>query len=421
MLTDSGIAQTVGGERHRERLLQPEGQRRGLGGVAVLRQHEELVATQPADRVAGPHLVEQPTGHLDEERVTDPVTERVVDHLEAVEVEEEERRARGEARVVQAVAGQGLLERLVDQRQHAAAVGQTGEVVVAGLPEQHLLAPHPLGDVGVADHQPAGGLHPRGLQAEPERRGAQAARVVVVEPAARVAVRQSADPRGEHRVVGRGEPHRHDRDVLVADPARLQTVRPEQLAVGPPRGVGRLDPAVLPDEDGRGRQRLEDGGELGDLGAAPLVETSPVVDVAEEDGDPVRCREGAQLDPAVGRVVAELEGPFGAVREHLGQPLLEDRAGQRREAVQQRPAHQAPGGAVQHPLGGGVEVGETPAPVEVADGVGDGGEKVGRRPLVVSVHLARSFSSGRSVVLGRRTAGRPWRCSTRHAPEPRRD
>ena len=88
----SGTEMPDGGERQAERRLQPEGQRRGLGGVAVASEDEELVAAQPADGVPGPHLVDQPAADLAQQRVADLVAEGVVDGLEPVEVDDQQRR-----------------------------------------------------------------------------------------------------------------------------------------------------------------------------------------------------------------------------------------------------------------------------------------------------------------------------------------
>ena len=57
-------------------------------------EDEELVGAQPADGVPGPHLLGEPRTHLAQQRVADLVAERVVDGLEPVEVDDQQRRAR---------------------------------------------------------------------------------------------------------------------------------------------------------------------------------------------------------------------------------------------------------------------------------------------------------------------------------------
>ena len=62
-----------------------------------LQQHGELVAAEPADRVVDARAVADPRGHRDEHRVAAGVAERVVDVLEAVEVDQHERPRRARA------------------------------------------------------------------------------------------------------------------------------------------------------------------------------------------------------------------------------------------------------------------------------------------------------------------------------------
>jgi nucleotide-binding universal stress UspA family protein len=127
-----------------EGALQPEGQGRGLGGVAVAGEDEELVGAQPPHGVPRADLLGEPAADLAQQLVADLVAEGVVDGLEPVEVEEEQRRPAG-----------AVLQRLADELQQPRAVGQAGEVVVAGPPGQRLLVADPLGDVGEGDDDPA--------------------------------------------------------------------------------------------------------------------------------------------------------------------------------------------------------------------------------------------------------------------------
>jgi hypothetical protein len=109
---------------------------RRRGEVPALGQQDgELVAAQPCHRVARAHAAAEPVRELLQEAVADMVAQRVVDLLEAVEVEEEEGQGPAEA--------QGVLEPLAQQ----AAVGEPGQRVVQGLVAQPLLLRLALGDV----------------------------------------------------------------------------------------------------------------------------------------------------------------------------------------------------------------------------------------------------------------------------------
>ncbi len=56
--------------------------------VDVFDQHREFVATQPGDRVTGSQVVSQAARERREHFIARPVTERVVDRLEVVDVDE---------------------------------------------------------------------------------------------------------------------------------------------------------------------------------------------------------------------------------------------------------------------------------------------------------------------------------------------
>ena len=99
--------------------LRPGGQRRALGN------DDELVATQAPKRVAAANCGPEPFGHRDEEHVSSGMTQAVVDHLEAVQVDEQ--CCHGGA--VPLDSGQRLLEAV----QHQRPVRQAGERVMEGL------------------------------------------------------------------------------------------------------------------------------------------------------------------------------------------------------------------------------------------------------------------------------------------------
>ena len=95
---------------------------RGVLVGDVLEQDPELVAAEAGDGVAGADRLREPRSRRGQQLVADLVAEAVVDELEAVEVEEQDRRQRAVARQ----PGQGVLEPVEEQR----PVRQAGERVV---------------------------------------------------------------------------------------------------------------------------------------------------------------------------------------------------------------------------------------------------------------------------------------------------
>ena len=102
-------------------------------------QHGALVAAEAGDRVGGAQALEQHAGHPDDQLVAGVVAERVVDRLEVVDVEHEQRAAGAVARHLGEVAADLELE--------AAPVEQTRQRVVVGHVLQLLLEALALGDV----------------------------------------------------------------------------------------------------------------------------------------------------------------------------------------------------------------------------------------------------------------------------------
>ena len=85
----------------------------------VLQQHDELVAAEPRDDVAGPDAAAQARGGGPQHRVAGLVTERVVDDLEAIEIDEQN----GEPAAVAA----RRFARQAEQLREARAVRQAGQ------------------------------------------------------------------------------------------------------------------------------------------------------------------------------------------------------------------------------------------------------------------------------------------------------
>ena len=94
-------------------------------------QDRELVAAEPGDRVALADAFLQALGELHQQQVADVVAERVVDLLEAVEVEQQQRQRLAGARRGAQRLGQAVLEQQ--------AVGQPGQRVVHRLMAQPAL------------------------------------------------------------------------------------------------------------------------------------------------------------------------------------------------------------------------------------------------------------------------------------------
>ena len=105
----------------------------------VLDDDGEFVAAHPADMAERPDLLDQALGDALQHRVALRVAERVVDRLEAVEIEEQDRAGR----VAPGRARQSLAEQLADP----AAIGQAGKHVHIGEVGQPLLGAADVGHV----------------------------------------------------------------------------------------------------------------------------------------------------------------------------------------------------------------------------------------------------------------------------------
>ena len=145
---------------------EPVGEEQGLRLVVHVGDDDELVPAEAGDRVSLSSDSGETFGDPSEERVAGQVAERVVDHLEPVEVEEQHRqRATSPAEL-----GLGLDEAVHEQD----AVGQPGQGVVRGLVGDHPLglAPLLLEGTPIQDQvrQRAEGLDPGELLSAEERR-----------------------------------------------------------------------------------------------------------------------------------------------------------------------------------------------------------------------------------------------------------
>jgi len=120
----------------------------GAGDVADGLKHREFVAAEPRHDIVEPHRAAQPGRYLEQQRVARRVAERIVDLLEAVEIEHQD----SDAGVGAASAMQRLADAVVEER----AVREPGERVVQrlvlvqlGLADQRLLGVI-AGQIGVA-------------------------------------------------------------------------------------------------------------------------------------------------------------------------------------------------------------------------------------------------------------------------------
>ncbi len=111
-----------------------------LAALRVGDDDRELVAAHAADMAVGADFIDQPLGDRAKHGVALGVAERVVDRLEAVEIEEQDR--------ARHIAGGRGAQRLAEQLADAAAVGQAREHVDIGEMGQPLLRLADLGDVG---------------------------------------------------------------------------------------------------------------------------------------------------------------------------------------------------------------------------------------------------------------------------------
>ena len=120
----------------------------GAGLVAVGQQHGELVATEPGDDVGVAHGPAQDAADRDEELVAGVVAEAVVDLLEVVEVEQQDRAALAVATAA--------LEVPLELGVEPAPVGQAGQHVVVDEVGEAVLVATALGHVDDVDQHDVG-------------------------------------------------------------------------------------------------------------------------------------------------------------------------------------------------------------------------------------------------------------------------
>ncbi len=118
-------------------------QRDFIGLVDLSQGDDELVSTEAGHGVAGPHAGGEPFGHASQQFVPLSVAETVVDHLEPVEIHQQDRQ--------EPFFPPGEGDPLVQAVGEEVAVGQAGQAVVVGLVLQLLFVTFPVGDVLIQD------------------------------------------------------------------------------------------------------------------------------------------------------------------------------------------------------------------------------------------------------------------------------
>jgi hypothetical protein len=209
-----------------------------LGVRRVVDEQRELVAAEPRGGVRRAHRRRQPPGHRRQQLVAGAVAHRVVDHLEVVQVDEEDADgALGAARVVERV-------RHPLGEQHP--VRQAGQRVVVGLVLQLLLELVLLGDVTQGEHHAAHG--PVAAQVARAHLEHGVAAVEALDPE-QEAVRARGDP-GQDQVHHPGDVGPRLRVDQVLEPVSLDL----DVAEDGGGGRGRVgDQAVVADDQDRVR------------------------------------------------------------------------------------------------------------------------------------------------------------------------
>ena len=196
--------------------------------VDVLEQHGELVAAEARGGVAGADAGVEALGDGQQDLVAGGVAEAVVDRLEVVEVEEDDR----QAGLLAARAGDRLAHALDEQR----AVGQAGDGVVERLVGELLLEGLALADVAGVEHDALHVLVVEQVRVQDlelaraavlvAQRARQHVALVAglrravgqqVQEAGAVAADEQAVEARAHQLLGRVAEHALDRGALVGD------------------------------------------------------------------------------------------------------------------------------------------------------------------------------------------------------------
>ena len=305
-------------ERSLEVLEQSLGDLLHVGlGVGVAQEHGELVAAEPGSVVGQAQAGAQPIRDDGEDLVAEAVAQRVVDHLEVVQVQQQDRRAGG-VRVVE-----DRLER-VDE---PGSVGETGQRIGDRLVLEILLEAAVLRDITGVEHDAVDGRLVTQVGERDDQRVVAARRGLHIE--------LQVDP-GE-RFADQREPFLDAVTMTGCDEIEHggadQRVGPVAQDRGDRRGHEGEEPAAVDDGDHVGRV-LDERTESSLAPGQPIVRSLAIRDVAGGHDEPV--------DLLVARVVSpdQLEPAQGAVGS--SDPDLDRLEGRARPCRMQEPVHGDP-------------------------------------------------------------------------------
>ncbi len=236
--------------------LQDRGaERRDLAVIGADRdQHHELVAAEAGGKAVGSHHGVHAPADLGEQQVAEMVAQRVVDVLEAVEIDEEQR---------EAVPRSDVPELLAEHAHQHGAVGEAAERIDISQARGERLALGEIlrGTARVPQHDGRGGKQQAGGADQRRQQRLQ-------EPAARI-LRQPGQPGRRHLRIGKGDGDLHPLvavqllgdarlgEMQLADEIAEEVLLEEQHRDGDRRHAARRDdPAeIRGDADGADQSR----------------------------------------------------------------------------------------------------------------------------------------------------------------------
>ena len=229
-----------------QRFLDPE--RDGVGlrvVVQAVEQDGELVAAEPRDGVAGTQAGLEAARGLDQQLVADQVAEAVVDDLEAIEIEIEDRERVADA------AQPELFEPAAEALDEHRAVVEAGQRIEEADAAQPLLGDRLLGRVG----QRAGDAHALAAAAADRDAAAQEAAIgaVLVADAVLVLEHVGSARRGALRASGGDRRRRRDARARASPAGRPVLASAEQPDHRPP-AARHVELLRLRDSTARGRR-----------------------------------------------------------------------------------------------------------------------------------------------------------------------
>ena len=294
--------------------------------VGHVGQDRELVAAEAGQDVVAAQQLAQALGDVDEQAVALLVAHRVVDLLEAVEVDEHERRERAVAGGVRQRSGAVLME--------LRAIGQPGERVVRGLVAQ---APRGSGDdakqTGPQEQQASDERDEQGAGVRRDGAGGRLVGHVALEDAAADRDVDLEEAALGAELLGVGLDVRVDlARERPADVAVTRRVTSDELVVVGPGDVPAVVVELAAQQAARGEPAVQRGDAL--LRQRPVVGLAVAklagdADVGDRHGQALGVLQGAALDAVV------QERPEGGAHGH------DDQQAHRAERLQQAEARRA--------------------------------------------------------------------------------